>query len=111
MLALRVSPGVWVLPEEYMCPSSASTHCLVIQWIQVQASVLEALWDEISHYFYVTVAFFARFALGNLDFPRTPRYLARTSSLPVAPEEHRKIGISGSRLAYFFNPSYLAVTC
>ena len=40
-----------------------------------------------------------------------PRYLARTSSVPVAPEEHRKIGISGRSLAYFYNPSYLAVTC
>ena len=40
-----------------------------------------------------------------------PRYLARTSSVPVAPEEHRKMGICGRSLAYFYNPSCLAVTC
>ena len=40
-----------------------------------------------------------------------PRYLARTCLVPVAPEEHRKIGISGRSLAYFYDPSYLPVTC
>ena len=45
-LALLVSTGVWVLPEEYTGSSPASTHCLVSQWIQVPASVPEAFWEE-----------------------------------------------------------------
>ena len=36
-------------------------------------------------------------------------HLARTSSVHVAPEEHRKIGIFGSRLAFFYDSSYLTV--
>ena len=39
-----------------------------------------------------------------------PRYLARTCSVPVALEEHRKIGTSGSPLTFFFDSLYLAVT-
>ena len=35
------SPGVWVLPEEYMGRSPSSTHYLVIQWIHVPAAVPE----------------------------------------------------------------------
>ena len=56
---------------------------------------------RIPHFFNVNVAL-ARSALGNLDFLRTPAYLARFCSVPVAPEEYRKIRISGSRLTYFY---------
>ena len=40
----RSPTGVWVLPAEYTVP--ASTHCLVLQWIHVPASVPEASWDD-----------------------------------------------------------------
>ena len=40
-----------------------------------------------------------------------PRYLARTCLVSLEPEEHRKVGISGSRLTYFYEPLYMTVTC
>ena len=53
--------------------SPSSAHCLVLQWMQVPASVPEAFWD-----FHVKVARSA------------PRYLALTCLVSLDPEEHRE---------------------
>ena len=65
---------------------------------------------RIPHDFYVKVALGPHLETWTFH---TPRYLARTCLVPVALEEHRKIGVFWvtSTRFYFDGPLYLAVTC
>ena len=63
---------------------------------------------RISHYFFLREGGFCAVRTRKPGLSTHLRCLARTYLAPVAPEEHRKIGISGSQK---YDPSYLAVTC
>ena len=96
------------------CPRStrarSSPHCLVLQWIQVPASVPEAFWDEFHTFLCDVGARAVRTWKPGLSTGHW--YLAPTCSLPVTLEEHKKIwSFLGDDYAVLYDLSYMAVTC
>ena len=87
--------------------SRSSTFCLVLQWIHVLASVLEAFRKKSTPLLREGPCFL----LSVPPSSSPPRYLAVTCSVSASPEEFKRTGILGDDFVFFCSPWFLAVTC
>ena len=92
-----------MLPEEYTGSSPSSTLCLVLQWIPRSRRLFGTKSTQ-----FLREGGACAVRTWKPGLSTHPWYLAPTCSVPVAPEEHRKIGVSGSTFCIWQSVRYSA---